>query len=82
MTDSQLQRTLDTLAEQIHDCVQENEGRLWWLKITAPAGQQKGVEEALPALLTKMGLDFIDVHVEASDATPQILEARFDDGWS
>jgi hypothetical protein len=76
------ERTLDLLALEIHRRVRGREGRLCWLRLTAPASQRAEVEAEIDALLARMGLDFVDVHIDADDGDPRIVEARFDQGWA
>ena len=82
MTQPQTERILDQLAKEIHTCVSQRAGRLSWLQVSAPEAQAAEIREQICGLLTRMGLDFIDVEVKAAEGAPRVLECKFDEGWS
>ncbi|TVQ90241.1 MAG: hypothetical protein EA397_12860 [Deltaproteobacteria bacterium] len=82
MSQPQTERVLDQLAHEIHACVEARPGRLSWVRVSAPVQVADDVRDKLSALLTRMGLDFVDIEVSAQDGDPKVLDVRFDEGWS
>ena len=82
MPQPRAEHALDHLAAQIHDRVRHRPGRLSWLRVCAPPAQRDEVAAHLESLLADMGLDFVDVAIDAREGRPEIIEARFDRGWA
>lgn len=83
MSTTESLEVLDTLATQVTALVAEHDGRLAWIRVTAPAALADHVDRELPQRLAAHGIDFVDVDVSPDeDAAPRILEHRFDGGWA
>ena len=74
--------TIDRLDPMIRRAAAAASGRIKYLKLRCDPRCVDEVKQQLPAHLADMGLDFVDVDLEAHDGEPEIVEVRRDAGWA
>ncbi len=81
-TSPDVHAVLDLLTAQVADLLDDEVGRLNYLRVCCPEHLVDEVAQTLPTTLNQLGLDFIDVEVAPGCTPPFIATSRFDAGWA